>query len=432
MASTAMSKTNFTPKDPMHVARLRLQIQDPFLGAGSLYLDLEEVTLEQWQKLAPWNSPTACTNGRKIMYYGPFVQKVLADNGQSGVDLLLAHETLHCLAGDPYRMETRHPILYNMAADYCIHDTLTEAEWVLPKLLGGVPPLYDVRFKGMSREQVYSILKQEQEDFDETHEPGGQAKKDSKGKSMPSKGKDHLKGPGQDFGVVIVPCDSDGKPLDGGQLQAEAQQWQAKAQQALDMAKACGNLKGAWERTVGEVLEPKIPWQEVLRRFIRDARNRRGEDFAWSPGNRRAISRGLHFPAVEKIGMGVLDIHVDLSGSIGPKEMDSFAAEIRGIRQDAKPELTRVIYFDTEVCRVDELQLDQELDISGVKAGGGTDFRPSFDWVTETHQAPACAVVLTDLCCDSYADQPPYEVLWVSTVVGSKAKWGQTLELSLE
>jgi len=48
------------------------------------------------------------------------------------------------------------------------------------------------------------------------------------------------------------------------------------------------------------------------------------------------------------------------------------------------------------------------------KGGGGTDFRPAFEWVAENDFAPACLIHLTDLCCDSFPETPEYPVLWVT------------------
>ena len=37
---------------------------------------------------------------------------------------------------------------------------------------------------------------------------------------------------------------------------------------------------------------------------------------------------------------------------------------------------------------------------------------------------PVACVVLTDLCCDDFGDEPAYPVLWVSNMKGD-APWGE-------
>jgi|ERR1700694_4557922 len=62
------------------------------------------------------------------------------------------------------------------------------------------------------------------------------------------------------------------------------------------------------------------------------------------------------------------------------------------------------------------------------KGGGGTDFRPVFDWVEANDIRPACLIYLTDLCCSSYPALPDYPVLWV-TDSRRAAPFGETLQI---
>jgi predicted metal-dependent peptidase len=47
--------------------------------------------------------------------------------------------------------------------------------------------------------------------------------------------------------------------------------------------------------------------------------------------------------------------------------------------------------------------------------GGGTAFRPVFDWIAGSDIQPVCAVYLTDLYGSEFGPAPEYPVLWVST-----------------
>jgi len=66
----------------------------------------------------------------------------------------------------------------------------------------------------------------------------------------------------------------------------------------------------------------------------------------------------------------------------------------------------------------------------GPKGGGGTDFRPAFEWVERNDLQPACLIYLTDLCCHSYPEQPHYPVLWV-TDSRRIAPFGETIRISV-
>jgi predicted metal-dependent peptidase len=60
---------------------------------------------------------------------------------------------------------------------------------------------------------------------------------------------------------------------------------------------------------------------------------------------------------------------------------------------------------------------------------GGTRFSPIFSEIENRDIAPACVVVLTDLCCADFGPQPDYPVLWVSTDPAGTAPWGEVIHL---
>lgn len=380
-------------------ARARLQVLDPFLGAASLYLNIEEKPLEWFQVHCGHIEPTAATDGVNLFYYAPFIESLSPKERC----FVVAHETMHCVAQDFSRRGPRHPVGWNIAGDYRIHCILKEAGWeILPKAL------YDAKFNGLSAEEIYDLLKQ---DAQQKQKAGGNQGGEGIEAFWPEEG----------FGgSVMEPTSPSGGKADSSQQEALGKQWTLRAAQAAEVAKAAGNLPGVYARTVTEALEPKIPWQEVLRRFIRDSRARLGDDYQWLPANRRHRWRDLILPSRERIGMGLLDIHVDLSGSIGPRELAEFVAEIQGIRADASPELTRVIYFDTEVGWVDLLGPEDRLEVDSVRGGGGTDLGAAFRWVEKSGMRPVATVVLTDLYGPFEAKKPSSPVVWAIAKGGSK------------
>jgi predicted metal-dependent peptidase len=91
-----------------------------------------------------------------------------------------------------------------------------------------------------------------------------------------------------------------------------------------------------------------------------------------------------------------------------------FEAEIQSILEGQRPDLVRVLYFDTRVHKIEVYQAGQPIKLSPV-GGGGTDFRPCFDWIEENAVRPDMVVFLTDLYGTVPSERPPYEVIWAST-----------------
>ena len=65
------------------------------------------------------------------------------------------------------------------------------------------------------------------------------------------------------------------------------------------------------------------------------------------------------------------------------------------------------------------------------KGGGGTDFRPVFEWVEARGMSPVCLIYLTDLCCNAYPNPPSYPVLWV-TDSRRHAPFGETVKITVD
>jgi predicted metal-dependent peptidase len=178
------------------------------------------------------------------------------------------------------------------------------------------------------------------------------------------------------------------------------------------------------QRLVDEVLQPKVDWRDVLHRFLVKART---DQRSFARANRRFIGQGVYLPSVTGEAMGEVVFAVDCSGSIDQHTINQFAAEIGKVKDDLCPTRIHVLYFDSEVSHVESYAPDDALDIRP-HGGGGTDFAPVFDKITELGVEPVAIVFLTDLCCDSFGTQPDAPVLWVTTCAGN-APFGEVVEM---
>jgi hypothetical protein len=144
-------------------------------------------------------------------------------------------------------------------------------------------------------------------------------------------------------------------PADGSQAEVAQAQAEMKVQvaQAAQAAKMMGKLSAGMERLVSGVLQPKVDWREVLRRFVQKQKN---ETRTWARPNRRMAALGLHMPSISGETLGEITFAIDCSGSIGQKELDEFAAEIKFVWEDMLPFKLHVVYFDSEVCHYDKFE----------------------------------------------------------------------------
>lgn len=97
---------------------------------------------------------TMATDGKFLFYSRKFLDAITA----SVTTFVVAHEVLHCALGHHCRRGNRDHKLWNIACDYVVNWLLKEAGFTLPDWV-----LVDARFAGMKAEQVYEILRKEQQ-----------------------------------------------------------------------------------------------------------------------------------------------------------------------------------------------------------------------------------------------------------------------------
>ena len=305
---------------------------------------------------------------------------------------LLAHEAMHYMLAHGLRRGHRDPQAWNVAADKVINDTLIDA---------GVGDFIDggVTLDG-AREMAAESLYDENDDGD-GEGPGGL---------------------GNDIGD---PTDADGQPLDDAtihQLEAEAK---IDAIQSAKAAKAVGKLPASIERMVEELVNVSTPWYDILERFMA---GKIKDGYSWNRPNRRFIARNIYIPGTDYVPkMGPVVIGVDTSGSIGPDEIAMFNGHINRIIDTCNPEVVHVVYCDYDVAGVDEYTPEDFPVTIQCKGGGGTSFKPVFDWIDTNAIDPECVVYLTD----GYGDQSEFttnhETVWLTT--GTEAfDWGHVIK----
>ncbi len=432
-----MKSSHTTTAQKLTRARVQLLLMQPFFGTLGLRL-----------KLIPGDLPTMATDGSRIVYNPAFVDQLKP----AELEGTLAHEVLHCALGHQCRRGQRDPELWNEAADLAINPILIRNSFTLP-----AGALIEPAFANMSAEEIYTRLlrrKSEEASSAQHQTPqqmngGGEMGNGPQGThgtaaSDPMSDSSDGSGPSQSetqtgqavgptpmrpggFGEVWDATDEHGQTASPAEKRRQEHEWGIAAEQAVRSAKAWGHEPGGIERPLSETRQSQQDWRAILRDFVAAATP---SDYRWTPPNRRYIASGLYLPSVERRGLGEIVIAVDTSGSIGKCELEQFAGEISAISEETQPDAIRVVYCDAAVQSAQEFRASEPVRLEP-KGGGGTDFRPAFEWVAENDVAPVCLIYLTDLCCHSYPEAPEYPVLWV-TDSRRKAPFGETVRIGLE
>lgn len=359
-------------------AKASLVIEQPFLA--TLVCSLPLVVSDQ---ISP---PTLQTDGKTIWVHPQWVD----NHSDKNLMWALGHEALHCVFKHMLNRGDRDPRKWNIAADY-VNNQLLEADMenCRPENVFFDPAIYAKG--GGTTEGVYNILP------------------------------DDMGGGGGGGGPWDMVQDMGGSPAEIAEASA---MWSVAVSQAAAAAKAQGRLSEEMERFVGELLNPKVPWEDVLRRFcMRQTRI----DRSFARPSRRHLHRGEYMPGLSGEGMGDILIAVDQSGSVSEDELRRFASEMQSIKDDACPAVMHVLYFASTVMKHDQFSADEELVIAP-NGTGGTAFSPIFRYAADNDINPDCCVVLTDLYCSDFGNHPDYPVLWCTTGADA-APWGEVISI---
>jgi len=364
--------------EKMEIAKGRMALKHPFFATPVLSTPLVKSK----------HIPTAATDSVKIYWNEDWFEGLSVDNYQ----FVLAHEVLHILFKHKLRQGTRNAKLWNIACDFKINAILTKAE--CGKMPTGIKSGYfdkSGRFDGLSEEQIYDIIKKEDEE-----------KRGGKGQPGDSFGSDD-----DDMAGDILDLPEDITP---DQVETLKRQIDQKLAQAANLARLAGKLPGEIEKIIDEILNPKVRWEDLLRDYMTRIAH---DDESWQRRNRRFWN--VYMPARYNTRMAGMTIIGDTSGSIGPDDYAQIATNIKAIIEDVNPEFIRVMWADTRTASVQMMEPGDFRGPSSLKpkGGGGTDMRVPLKDAEEYD--PPVVVLITDGYTPWPDSEPPFPLIVVCT-----------------
>lgn len=212
------------------------------------------------------------------------------------------------------------------------------------------------------------------------------------------------------FDEHLAPGSSSGK--DPHEAKRDEQKWKIAVEAGLAAARAQGKLPAGMELFFDKMLNPEVPWADKIAAFF--ARKVGSGSYDWRRADRRLVMRDIYAPGRSGHGAGTVAVAIDTSGSIicDPTLLDRFMGELAGILEDVRPKRLMVLWIDAAVHAVDEVEEAGDIRHLKPKGGGGTDFRPAFDWLGKENITPDALVYLTDGFGSFPQGAPEYPVLW--------------------
>lgn len=406
--------TNRQAQKLMEKAKVELIADHIFWGSLCCRLDVK-----------PGPVKTALVDGKSILYNPEYIA------GFERTDIpklkgLLAKSVLHLILGHHVRRGNRDQKVWQQAANLVTEAIIVDSNMQLPDM-GSVNKNYADKIV----EQIYEQLNKRRPPNDQPGcFPSGTGGSGSD-KNQPNNS------PNGDVGDMK---NQEGNKPTNAQKQEEIDNWKQAAQQAVNIAKSCGNLPSGLERVVEKIKESEHDWRELLRAYVEQCMLK--SDYTWMRPNRRYLAHNIILPGLES-GYEIMKAcaYCDASGSIYQTELDQSAAEVSKILEDFPTVEFRVNYFDTSVKKQDEkIFTHEDLPVKFyTHAGGGTKFTPIFKDIEQRTQngedEPKFVLIFTDLECSDFPKTPPsYPVLWCRLGNGNyseKPPFGETIPINV-
>lgn len=374
---------------------LGLLLHKPFFGFLVSKMDFIE---DKTSYIGP--IPTAATDGKNIIYNKDFFQAL----SQKERTFVIAHEIMHCVLDSIGRKGDREMDYWNMATDYVINDLLKqEAVGEMPKV-----GLWDEKYRGWTAEQVYDDLKKnnkaKKQTLDVHLEAGAGQPKDGKGGQQEGDGKGNGKAKGE----------GQGQKLTKEQIDKNAKEFKKMIVEAYQRAKMAGYNLGGIEQLIGELINPRINWKQLL---IASIQSLFKTDMTWMRPSRRNISPNVILPTMTWEDTVDICISIDTSGSISDEQRVEFLSEISGILEYYPSFKVKIWCFDTAVHNMKEYNQGNIKDLVKYQpaGGGGTDIGCNFTWMKEEDIKPKQFICMTDgwNCSDNWGDPNYCPTTWI-------------------
>jgi len=406
-----MSKTSWTPDpditaealeemrvevlDRIIIARVGLLLRHPFFG--NMATRLRILSADDW-------CPTAAVDGRNLYFNTQFFNAM----SNKEIEFVIAHEILHCVFDHLNRREGRNPLIFNIAADYIVNNTLVRDRiGEIPKL---VDCFQDFKYDGWTSEEVYDEifkkydeeeLKQLGELLDE-HLDWGEDGDGNEGSSEGQEGEDSN-------GNKVSKKRPSYSKEDLRKIRDEVKENMLSAAQSA----GAGNVPAGVARMIQELTEPKMNWREILRQQIQSTiRN----DFTFSRPSRKGWHTGAILPGMNFDTTIDICVALDMSGSIGNPQAQDFLSEIKGIMDEFRDYNVKIWCFDTAVYNEQDFSADggENLTDYEIKGGGGTDFMANWKYMKDNDIVPKKFIMFTDgYAWDSWGEEDYCETIFV-------------------
>ena len=187
-----------------------------------------------------------------------------------------------------------------------------------------------------------------------------------------------------------------------------------------------------------KLLGTERTWEEQLGEFFTKQGTPAGD--TWKKLARRGLAQGQYLAGKRYHGIEWMVFAYDVSYSMDRDSLEVLNQAMDDFRKKHNVARVTILPFNTIVLQwqIQEVLAEEEMPTE-FKVGGGTSFRPVFNWVEKQDGTPDGIIVFTDMGDRDFGPEPNVPVLWASSepfwVHGNRTNmppWGDTVEILVE
>jgi predicted metal-dependent peptidase len=377
-------------------AKARLLLDSPYFGtlASRLALDISD------------DIPGFLSDGLKLEYNPAYVERL--DGGEC--EFMLANGAMHAALVYERRQQGRMGWLWQLATDHAINAMLVENGFALPPRVN-----YEPRFEGMYAEAIYAQLKDEIENEEYSDDERNDTGYDENNR----KKHDELKN-----------AESDREP-DRNRSQMKAENTVDESlfdhfeKAVREMAQTRGDLPLGLERFFIPTPVATVDWRSELSHALN--RHLRS-DYRMMPPSKKLLYERIYLPSPTSETLDLV-IAIDSSGSVDETLLGVFIAETESLLETFADYRIELLVSDAKVQSHRQFYPGEPVAFT-LKGGGGTDFRPVFEWIERHTPMAPLLLYFTDLDGRFPDAPPPIDTVWITPESAGQAPFGRTIRIN--
>ena len=373
-------------------AKAKLMLDHPYFGTLASALKLEKNN-----ELLTFSS-----DGERMTYNSEYVDKLEI----SEVEFMMANGAMHAVLRHQHRASGRTNWLWQTATDYVVNGMLVKNGMQAP-----IYANYESKFDGMYAEEVYEMLRAEMNSDEENASTEQQTEQITEVDDVHAENLSMQK-------ELTESNDTDNSEYDSSENKEEhntasdmenlSEEMKEHFEQIFQKLNRQGNLPQDLKFVVPEYFSHKVDWRELLYGYIASYAK---STYSFVPPNMKYLYRGIYLPSLSSDLLRIV-IAIDTSGSVDESLLADFLGEVNSIMQAYPNYEIDVITADAKVQSHKVFLPGENLEYE-VSGGGGTDFRPVFEYIDSYIDYPTLLLYFTDGMGIFPKNEAFYDVMWI-------------------